>query len=285
MDQIQNSNTFDNNLNELFIIKNYSQRCNIHGQRLDILQVDNHSSEQMLKCIYCIQGKSVIFLPLKCVLEGSTFLKGWPILDDSKIYEQLLQIPKKDELLNQYIQDVQNFYKFLKHEINLLIDKKEKDSLMNIQKRCDSFEYPLDLYDRISQKEKLKDIIINQCQDFHNQNQAFSQIVKENLQKQEAYIQEMNNSLNTFQSQENRNILPVSQNLQDQGNSQMNQIKQGELEMQDNVENNNIEVAQNDLPAQDEIIEIDSLQDLDTVQNFQNIVMDFSKLYCMQKVK
>ncbi|EAR81559.3 kinase domain protein, partial (macronuclear) [Tetrahymena thermophila SB210] len=273
MDQIQNYQMLGYNQNELFIMKHYNQKCNLHNQRLDILKVDNYSNQQMLKCIYCLSEQTFKFLPLKQVLDSnqSTLFKGWPILDDTEIYEQLMVIPKKEELIKQSIQNVQVFYKLLRDEINLLIDKKEKDSLINIEMRYDSFEYPWDLYNRICQKEKLKDIILNQYQDFINQNQAFSLIVKENIEKQKVYKEQMLNSLRTIQSykvdlvsqnqikdlivqlinqindfsiaQENRNMLQVSQNSQVQGN-QLDQNKK---------------------------IQIFSLEDLSNIQNFQNI--------------
>ncbi|EWS75539.1 kinase domain protein (macronuclear) [Tetrahymena thermophila SB210] len=207
-----------------------------------MLKIDNYSNQKMLQCLYCLSGQTIKFLPLKQILDSnqSTLFKGWPILDDSEIYDQLMLIPQKEELIKQRIQDVQIFYKLLRDEINLLIDKKEKDSLVNIEKRYQSFEYPLDLYNRICQKAKLKDIILNQYKDFHNQNQAFSLIVKENIEKQKVYQEQMLNSLKTFQgykvdlvsqnqikeqiiqlinqindfsiAQENKNILQVSQN-------------------------------------------------------------------------
>ncbi|KAL4484697.1 hypothetical protein ABPG74_019874 [Tetrahymena malaccensis] len=173
---------------EQFLMKNY-QLCPIHSQRLSLLRIDNYQSGNLLKCLDCLIEKPFKCVPLIKILESdfNTILKGWPIFDDSQIYDQLKDMKQKEDFIMQDIQTVLNFYESLKKEIILLIQKEEKETIKNLQTRYENLEYPLDLYNKISQKEKLKDIIFNSYQNQDKQNYEFQKIVKENLQNQENY--------------------------------------------------------------------------------------------------
>ncbi|KAL4484659.1 hypothetical protein ABPG74_019836 [Tetrahymena malaccensis] len=191
MDQISQQNN-----NEYFIIKNY-KLCPIHNQRLNILRIDDFQNGQLLKCFDCLIEQPFKFVPLIKLLDSglNTIIKGWPILEDSQIYDQLKDMKQKDDLIIQDIQKIQSFYESLKTEIISLLQKKEKDTLKDLYSRYDSIENPIDIYNRISQKEKLKEVIVNSYQNQELQNDEFSKIIKENLENQQYYRSQILDSL------------------------------------------------------------------------------------------
>ncbi|KAL4484694.1 hypothetical protein ABPG74_019871 [Tetrahymena malaccensis] len=185
--------------NEQFLIKNY-KLCPIHSQRLNLLKIDDYKNENLIKCLECLAVQPFKFVPLIKFLDSdySDILKGWPILEDSQFYDHLKGMKQKDDHIMQEIQKVLNFFDKLKKEINKIIEKEEKDLVNDIQTKYDNLEYPIDLYNKISSKVELKDIILNSYQNQEKQDELFSQIIKQNLENQEIYKQKMLESLENY---------------------------------------------------------------------------------------
>ncbi|KAL4484696.1 hypothetical protein ABPG74_019873 [Tetrahymena malaccensis] len=268
MDQISYQHDY-----EYFLIKNY-KLCPIHNQRLTLLKVDSNQNNELLQCLGCHAEQHFKFIPLMAFLNSdfSTIIKGWPILEDSQLYQQLKGTAQKETLIQQDIQKVQNYYKSLRTVINSLIDEKEKKSLMNIQKRYDKFEYPIDLYNQFSNKEKLKDIILNQYQNQDKQNEQFSQIVKENLQNQENNKKKLLESLDNL----NKNTLNLESHNQIKDKiikliESLNDFTSNEdifNNSQQLIMNTQIQQGQNIRLVQNLEIKIDSLKDLDKIDDY-----------------
>ncbi|KAL4484657.1 hypothetical protein ABPG74_019834 [Tetrahymena malaccensis] len=273
---------------ELFLINNY-QLCPIHNERLGLLQIDDCQNNDLLKCLECFTEQNFKFIPLKLFLnnEFSKIIKGWPILEDSQFFQQLKGISTRENLIQSEIQNVQNYYQSLKKEIINLIDEKEKQTLKNICKNYENFEYPLDLYNQISKKEKLKDIILNQYQNLDKQNELFSQIVKENLQNQENYKKKMLESLDNL----NKNTLNLESHYQIKDKiieliKQLNDFASNEEifnKSQYNIMNPQIQQEQNVQLVQNLEIKINSIDNLDKIYGFSIVNIKLNYEYINRK--
>ncbi|KAL4512635.1 hypothetical protein ABPG72_020472 [Tetrahymena utriculariae] len=161
-------------------MENY-QLCATHNLRLNILKIENQENEYLLKCLDCLLEQPFKCVPLVKFIDSdfNTLIKGWPIIDDSQIYNQLKGMKQKEDFMMQEIKKILSFYQKLKQEIISLIEKKEKDTLKDFETRYENYEYPIDLYNKISQKEKLKDIIFNQYQNQDTKNKIRVEGVKQ----------------------------------------------------------------------------------------------------------
>ncbi|KAL4511592.1 hypothetical protein ABPG72_012437 [Tetrahymena utriculariae] len=188
MDQISNQKDY-----EQFLIKNY-KLCAHHKQRLTILQIDNYQNGHLLICLDFLKAQTFKFVPLIEFLINDRIIKEWPVLEDSQIYDQLKDIKQQNELYDF----ISNFYKQLKEQICSLLEIKKKNTIKNLNTIYDSFENPLDLYNKFSQKEKLRHIILNSYQDQNKQNDEFSNILQDNLKNQGSYKSKILESLNNY---------------------------------------------------------------------------------------
>ncbi|KAL4484658.1 hypothetical protein ABPG74_019835 [Tetrahymena malaccensis] len=263
---------------EQFLINNY-QLCPIHNERLGLLKIDDCQNNDLLKCWECFAEQNFKFIPLKIFLNNdvSKIIKGWPIFEDSQLYYQLKGISTRENLIKQDIQNVQNYYQSLKKEINNLIDEKEKQTLKNIYMNYEQFEYPIDLYNQISKKEKLKDIILNQYQNQEKQNELFSQIVKENLQNQENYKKKMLESLDNL----NKNTLNLESHhkIKDKIFELIKSIN----DFSQNFMNSQIQQEKNIQLIQNLEIKIDSIDNLDKMYGFSIVNIKLKQGFLLRK--
>ncbi|EAR81901.2 kinase domain protein, putative (macronuclear) [Tetrahymena thermophila SB210] len=173
---------------ELFLANNYS-KCPTHSNRkLQFLSTDT-SSKYKLKCVDCLaQSNNRNFIPLLTLLDGDkkTIFRNWPVINDDQIYDELIQISKRNPFKEETQRQIQAFFK----EFRVMIDQKLEIKQSEMMKYTDDFydinDKIFNQYNQLSAKEELVDIILNQRDDFEKQNQQLSEIVQRVLLSQES---------------------------------------------------------------------------------------------------
>ncbi|KAL4462248.1 hypothetical protein ABPG72_011576 [Tetrahymena utriculariae] len=165
MDQIQSNS--QQAVRDQILLENYPQCPQHKGFQINSIKLDRFSEEEcVLKCSKCIQDVQIsntISLSDLLASDSKTVFKYWPILNnDSQIYEQLLAAQKVFGDLNNLKQNQQS-----------------------IRSDQDIYDQILNEYNRLSQKEKLKEIIRHTFQNLQDKNSALKQIIKNNFENQE----------------------------------------------------------------------------------------------------
>ncbi|KAL4474421.1 hypothetical protein ABPG72_007820 [Tetrahymena utriculariae] len=284
MNQICNQSLLDASAKDSKFTEKYIQ-CPTHPKKqLILLKLSDEDviDGQALKCLDCIYEQSYNtffpYIPLDVLLksDSQTIFKGWPIFDDSQIYQDLFKISMKP--YSFYQEQIKTFFKQLKSQINYHIELKENQIIQNLNQNKDLTQLILDEYNLFSCKDQLKDILLNQNDDFSKQNQMLKDILKDNKINyaiKKAKIQNLINKtkkydtiLNTYNLQQQK-LIKIIQNFdifepfQNSQNSQQISLRQQ---------------PQKCVDESFKRIQVNNLQDLRNCQDFQNIKIDFSQI-------
>ncbi|KAL4489315.1 hypothetical protein ABPG72_018970 [Tetrahymena utriculariae] len=182
---------------ELFLASNYNQCPTHQNRKLQFLSTDV-SSKYKLKCVDCLaQCNNRNFIPLLTLLDGDKkiIFRNWPVINDELIYDQLIQISKRNSFKEEAQKQIQTFFK----EFRVIIDQKLESKQSEMMKYTEDFydinDKIFNLYNQLSAKEELKDIILNKNDDFEKQNLILSEIVQSILLRQESLKQSLLESI------------------------------------------------------------------------------------------
>ncbi|KAL4506265.1 hypothetical protein ABPG73_016999 [Tetrahymena malaccensis] len=127
-----------------FLIENY-KKCSIHSKKqLVMVRVDDEQEQNQLECLHCVyKQQNKQYLPLELIIDSNeqTIFKGWPVFDDSQIYEKLLEATKQESFKEQNKQDVKIFFKELKAQVFALIEQKENELLQIVEQKSNTNQY------------------------------------------------------------------------------------------------------------------------------------------------
>ncbi|KAL4509425.1 hypothetical protein ABPG72_018356 [Tetrahymena utriculariae] len=255
-------------ITDQFLIENY-KKCSLHSKKqLAMLRVDNEQEQHQLECLHCVyKQQNNQYLPLDLIIDSNeqTIFKGWPVFDDSQIYENLLEATQQVSYKEENIQEVQVFFKALKANVFELIEQKESELLLIVEQNSNSSIKIQEEYNSISQKERLRDIILNNYQDLESQDKMLKELIKENKLNQEINKARLEDILKT-QKPFKIDMTPY------------NQIKDNIIEIISNInynlKNNLCQARENS--SKRNCIEINQIEDLPNCKNFENIKINFN---------
>ncbi|KAL4489359.1 hypothetical protein ABPG72_019014 [Tetrahymena utriculariae] len=210
-----------------------------------MLRIDDEQEQNQLECLHCVYKQSnKQYLPLDLIIDSNeqTIFKGWPVFDDSQIYENLLEATQQVSYKEENIQEVKVYFKELKAKVFELIEQKESELLQIVEQNSNSNVTILEEYNSLSQKERLRNIILNNFQDLESQDKMLKDLIKENKLNQERNKASIEDILNT------QKLFKIDMTI-------YNEIKDNIIEIISNI-NQNLE---------------NNLEDLPNCKNFENI--------------
>ncbi|KAL4510456.1 hypothetical protein ABPG72_020918 [Tetrahymena utriculariae] len=260
-------------ITDQFLIENY-KKCSLHPKKqLAMLRIDDEQEQHQLECLHSVyKQQNKQYLPLDLFIDSNelTIFKGWPVFDDSQIYENLLVATQQESYKEENIQNVKIFFKELKAKVFELIEQKESELLQIVEQYSNSNTKILEEYNSLSQKERLKDILLNNQQDLETQDKLLKDLIKENKLNQQRNKDRLEDVLNT-QKLFKINMIPYYE------------IKENIIQIVSNI-NCNIEnrlAYQIDQAREDNsnrnYIEINQIKDLPNCKNFENIKINLNK--------
>ncbi|KAL4469661.1 hypothetical protein ABPG72_013426 [Tetrahymena utriculariae] len=196
MDKVDN-----NHFNaEQFLETNY-QKCKIHQKRLNVIRLRDDKDQYVLKCLKCLDKKQLsmccIYLDELLDSEFETIFEGYPFFEDDEMQEKLRQITFKNQLINKTKERIEIFFKKLISNVIDMLQKKQDQIIRNLELK-EQKENLINKYNEISQKEKLKDIIKNEYEDFEKQNSMLKEIIRNNIENQEQNNRILIDLINNF---------------------------------------------------------------------------------------
>ncbi|KAL4508737.1 hypothetical protein ABPG73_006123, partial [Tetrahymena malaccensis] len=197
IDQIKS----DMSKTDKFLIENY-KKCTIHKKKqLIVVRIDEEQDQHQLECVFCVyqQQQRKLYLPLELIIDSDdrTIFKSWPIYDDTQIYQSLLEFSQRESFLEENLNKVKVFFKEFKAHVMMIIEQKESEILQNVELKSEGNANVLNEYNILSQKKKLKDIVLNHCSDLDQQDKLFKELIRENKQNLERNQQKLADLINT----------------------------------------------------------------------------------------
>ncbi|KAL4506303.1 hypothetical protein ABPG73_017037 [Tetrahymena malaccensis] len=263
-----------------FLIENY-KKCSIHSNKqLIMVRIDDEQDENQLQCMLCAyRNQNQQYLPLELIIDSKneTIFKGWPVFDDKKIYQNVLEATQQVSYKEQNIQDVKIFFKELKAQVFNLIEQKENELLQIVEQKSNSSSNILKVYNYLSQKERLKDIILNHHQDLESQDKLLKDLIRENKQNQETNRAKLEDVLNT-QKLFKIDMTPykeIQENLIGIINSINSNIKNS-LNIQ-LLSEQVIQQSGEILVSNTNQLDVIEIKDLPNCKNFENMIMNFKE--------
>ncbi|KAL4502269.1 hypothetical protein ABPG72_000504 [Tetrahymena utriculariae] len=246
---------------EQFLLKYYS-KCPQHKRFIQYLKLDDQNESHVMKCNCCIQSqkyKSFIDIVELIQNQGNSIFNGWPIYDDDSIYRNLQEINK---WFNEFKpEDIDNLFDEIQRQLSEALQNKKKQILNDLKKIDEIKQEPILFYNKISQKDKLVNIIKTQYTDQSKQNKLIQEIIQENQQN----YQQNKNQLIDLINKANKCYLDKIkiQTMKDDVLAQIN-----ELQICDFYENNQNWVE----------IKISKLEDLDKCQDYKKISINLANI-------
>ncbi|KAL4478571.1 hypothetical protein ABPG74_006806, partial [Tetrahymena malaccensis] len=247
-----------------------------------MIRVDDEQEQNQLECLHCVyQQQNKQYLPLELIIDSKnqTIFKGWPVLEDSQIYQNLLEATQQESLKEENIQEVKVFFKKLKAQVFNLIEQRENELLQIVEQKSNSRPKILEEYNSLSQKERLKDIILNHHQDLESQDKLLKDVVRENKKNQEiikARLEEILDTERVFKI----DMTPykeIKDNLIEILNSFKSEIENN-LNIQLISEQTNQIIQRREIPVPNtNCLEVSKIEDLPNCKNFENIIMNFKE--------
>ncbi|KAL4506266.1 hypothetical protein ABPG73_017000, partial [Tetrahymena malaccensis] len=261
-----------------FLLENY-KKCSIHSKKqLVMVRVDDEQEQNQLECLHCVyKQQNKQYLPLELIIDSNeqTIFKGWPVFDDSQIYEKLLEATEQESFKEENIQDVKIFFKELKAQIFALIEQKENELLQIVEQKSNTNANILEEYNQLSQKEKLKDIILNKFQDLESQDKMLKDLVREN-------------KMNQLRNKAKLEDILKTQKLFKIDMTSYREIKDNLIEIINSINSNiknslNIQHVSEQVQASEilisnrNFIEVSQIEDLPKCKNYEHIKMNFNE--------
>ncbi|KAL4478536.1 hypothetical protein ABPG74_006771 [Tetrahymena malaccensis] len=262
-----------------FLIENY-KKCSIHSKKqLVMVRVDDEQEQNQLECLHCVyRQQNKQYLPLELIIDSNeqTIFKGWPVFDDSQIYENLLEATEQESFKEENIQEVKIFFKELRAQVFELIEQKESELLQIVEQKSNTNAKILEEYNQLSQKERLKDIILNKFQDLESQDKILKDLIREN-------------KLNQQRNKARLEDILATQRLFKIDMTPYNQIKDNLVGIINGI-NSNIKKSLNIQQISEQVvqgslipilnrnyIEVSQIEDLPNCKNYENIKMNFKE--------
>ncbi|KAL4477658.1 hypothetical protein ABPG74_002808 [Tetrahymena malaccensis] len=206
MEILNSRNSYNLSEGEVFLLNNY-KKCPLHPSRQLIIINIQEDQNYCLKCVDCISYEPIKrAIPLISLLESKnkTIFKGWPILDDQKIYQQLIEISSKESYVEETQKKINSYFKELRSSIDFVIQEKELEMLKQTEFHWDVNQKIIEVYNEHSCKQELKDIILNKFNNFEQQNQLIKEIIGKTIKNQDILKQKMSDQLSSLKNQPNR---------------------------------------------------------------------------------
>ncbi|KAL4478443.1 hypothetical protein ABPG74_006678 [Tetrahymena malaccensis] len=204
MQRLNNSQELFLNKQELFLLSNAYRSCPQHPENWIVsVSTDLQSSESLL-CAECISENpnqnTLHILGLIGENEKKVF-KNWPVYGQNELHRRLKQIFEANEQIEQIEIEISSFFSSLKKQIELRINQKEEQMMIQAHKLKQLNEQVISHYNKLAEKEQLRSIITNQKNDLKKQNELFKEIFTRVQKNQKKYQEELQEKIDQLDYQ------------------------------------------------------------------------------------
>ncbi|EWS75301.1 kinase domain protein (macronuclear) [Tetrahymena thermophila SB210] len=217
MNQIQTIEDLKLNQEEFFILSNKNYRsCPRHPDNWIVSLSTNPSSTQFLQCAECFsENPNQQTLNLVGLIKENekTIFKNYPIYGENHIYEKLKQIFKADCSIDGLKSKISSFFLNLRKQIEQKINHKEEQMMSQAKSLWSFNEQVIIQYNKLAEKEQLKNIITNFKDDFDKQNELFKELFTRISTNQKRYQEELNEKIDLFETQKSMINFEIAENI------------------------------------------------------------------------
>ncbi|KAL4478491.1 hypothetical protein ABPG74_006726 [Tetrahymena malaccensis] len=221
MNQLQNIQELNLNQPEFFLLSNAYRSCPKHPRNWIVSLATDPNSPQYLQCAQCIsENPNQNTLHLLGLIEENekTVFKNWPVFGQSQLYEKLKLIFEEDYSIEGLQTQISSFFLNLRKQIEHKINQKEEQMLTQAKKFQIFNQQVIYHYNKIAEKEQLKNIIVNHKDDFGKQYELFREIFIKISTNQQKYQEELNEKINFYETQKSminfETAQQINQNIQ-----------------------------------------------------------------------
>ncbi|KAL4463050.1 hypothetical protein ABPG72_009193 [Tetrahymena utriculariae] len=259
MDSLNNQST--NNLNNII------QKASFYDQQPFLQKCEQHrtypiqyictdtTQECVFKCICCvvenlIQPNKLILLNQAIECEQKTVFPNWPIYDDQSFSHKIKQISLKQPNNLDLKEKIQSYFKQLQAQILLKIEQMQQQMLQKADSIWDLNTNIIELYNNISEKQSIKQEIMNSQISPEQKNKNLKQIIQNvnsNLDQNKQlilsklkYLEDQENSVNFEQPFLIKDhILSILERIDFIPSQNLDQLLVQQNQILDNLENKN----------------------------------------------
>ncbi|EAR95164.1 hypothetical protein TTHERM_00377290 (macronuclear) [Tetrahymena thermophila SB210] len=268
--------------------------CKNHpGHQISFIKV-SFQNEQILKCLQCLleeDGKIQDYLALETikVCNDDHIFLNWPSLDDNRILKNIQHTIKNNKYSK--IEEIELAFSQFTKEILEEIFKKKKAFILQVQTQNQVQEDLLKIYNEVSGKQKLKELINIRKQTDQNDYEGLKKFIQENQQQKESItniLKEQLIKLDNIQTNITNDFSQLKSIIQKKMDSffdpeNFNLIKDLSKQLQQHQQNSQINELygkssycdyNNSIP-----IQIQELQDQNTIQIIKNDPKSYGGVY------
>ncbi|EAR80930.2 kinase domain protein (macronuclear) [Tetrahymena thermophila SB210] len=174
MNQIQSIQDLKLNQEEFFLLSNKNYRsCPRHPDNWIVSLSTNPNSSQFIQCAECFsENPNQYSLNLVGLIKENekTVFKNYPVYGDNELYEKLKQIFEADCSVDGLLSKISSFFLNLRKQIDQKIIIKEEQMMSQAKSLWSFNEQVIIQYNKLAEKEQLKNIITNFKDDLDKKN-------------------------------------------------------------------------------------------------------------------
>ncbi|EAR81599.1 kinase domain protein (macronuclear) [Tetrahymena thermophila SB210] len=205
MNQIQSIQDLKLKQEEFFILSNKNYRsCPRHPDNWIVSLSTNPNSSQFIQCAECFsENPNQYSLNLVGLIKENekTVFKNYPVYGDNELYEKLKQIFEADCSVDGLLSKISSFFLNLRKQIDQKIILKEEQMMSQAKSLWSFNEQVIIQYNKLAEKEQLKNIITNFKDDLDKQNELFKELFTRISTNQKKYQEELNEKIDFFETQ------------------------------------------------------------------------------------
>ncbi|EAR90661.1 von willebrand factor type A domain protein (macronuclear) [Tetrahymena thermophila SB210] len=205
MNQIQSIQDLKLKQEEFFILSNKNYRsCPRHPDNWIVSLSTNPNSSQFIQCAECFsENPNQYYLNLVGLIKENekTVFKNYPVYGDNELYEKLKQIFEADCSVDGLLSKISSFFLNLRKQIDQKIILKEEQMMSQAKSLWSLNEQVIIQYNKLAEKEQLKNIITNFKDDLDKQNELFKELFTRISTNQKKYQEELNEKIDFFETQ------------------------------------------------------------------------------------